>query len=466
MSNLRTSTRALTATGLLCFGTAAIIAGCGGGGSSSSPTPAVSPAQVSGVTCASGTGGVAYIPDGVGGVNSGAGGGGSLTIIPFETTTGTFSPTCPQTQLSLPMSINDLAISPQGIAIALQSNNTFIGINQLLSGGSPNTYENSQPFPSPSGAPFIASSIAIVPNGNTGFAVGAPFQGFVGVNNLFGLAPAPLPTTTAAAAPTLSPGPAGTTPIPTVTQTPVPFAGLVSYSDVASNSSKSTGLVPATGSRTSVALAPNAATILARGSDLAAFSLVSTLAGYYFTFPADNGATDIATPPPNGIKKDLGFTNQASAVSSGLAGHGLIAFYPGDSSQAIIGQTSLSALTATHVTNLPNGITEQNSFTVPNSAIQITSVAVNSSDNYALIGTQNGLFVANLSSNGNNAATATSDTSSKILSVGFSPDGKFALVQTATALTVYSFTNGIISQLTNGTFTLPKAATGDYLVVR
>ena len=471
MSNLRTSTRALTASGLLCFGTAALIAGCGGGGSSASPTPAITPGPTSGFTCAGSTGGVAYVPDGVLAPGGGSGGGGSLTIIPFETTGGAFIGTCPQTKLALPASINDVAISPQGIAIALQSNNTFIGIDQLVNGGSPNTFENSQPFPSPSGSPFTASSIAVVPNGNTGFAVGAPFQGFVGVNNLFGLAPAPLPTPTSTSTATSSPSPtsAGATPTPTVTQTPVPFAGLVSYSDVASNSSKSTGLLPVNGTRSSVSLASNGTTILTRGIDLATFSLVSTLAGYYFTFPADSGAVDIATPPPTsggGINTTLGFPN--GTPPTGAAGHGLIAYYPGDSSQAIIGQTSSSPMIATHVSNLPNGIAVNETYMLP---AAITSVAVTPNDAFAIFGTTNGIYIANLGSKAPPAATIV--TTGSIKSVGISPDGNFVVAQTLSPqsgtdmLTVYALSNGALANVTSGgTFTLPKTSTGDYLVVR
>ncbi len=462
MSNLPSSTRVLSAFGLISFSMAAFLAGCGGGGGSTAPTPAVTQGPTLGYTCAGATGGVAYIPDGAALPNSNSSAPGSLTIIPFETTSGAIAKACPQTILRLPNSINDLSISPAGIAVALQSNNTFIGIPQLVAGGSAFSNQIPQPFPTPSGIPFVGYSLSMAANGNSAFAIGTGFQGFVGLNNLFNLAPTPLPTS-ATAAPSSAPTSAGATPTPTVTQTPVPFAGLISYADVASNSSASTGLLPASGVRTSGALGPNATTILVRGSDLATFQLYPQLQGYYVTFPADSGAVDIASPPPNGIDTTLGFPG--GTPPPGNAGRGLIAFYPGDASQAVIGQTT-SALQATHVTNLPNGINKSGQFSVPstNGATKITSIAVTPNGSYAVIGTDSGVYLENLSTNPSTAAT-TSITSGAILSVGVSPDGNWVLVQTGQSLNVYPFTNDTIGTLAQG-FTLPAQSTGDYLVVR
>jgi hypothetical protein len=239
----------------------------------------------------------------------------------------------------------------------------------------------------------------------------------------------------------------------------------VQYSDIQSTTSASTGLSAA---RQSVELASNGSTILVRGTDLAAFSLVTTLSGYYFTFPADSGATNIATPPPNGISTALGFTG--SAAPAGAAGKGLIAFFPGDSSQALIAQTSTSALTLTHVSNLPNSISLSGSFAITGGgATKITSVAVTPNGSFGIIGTDSGIYLANL---GNNSVAQSGITTGMIKSVGVSADGNFVLAQSGNTipnpdtLTVYPFSNNTIGTTASGTFTLPASSTGDYMVVR
>ena len=477
MSNLPISTRAFTATGLLCFGTAAFIAGCGGGASSSVPATQ-NPAVASGTTCALGSGGVAYIPDGAGSSN-----GGSLTIIPFETTSGTFDGNCAnKVTLGMPVSINDLAISSFGIGLALQSNNQFIGISGIT-GQSPHVYQNPQPFPNVTGAtPLSGTSLVIFPAGNFGLALGTNYPGFVGLNDFFGVAP----TSTPAPATTSSPTPAATSgangsPSPTVTQTPLPFAGITAYANVytgqatgpTASPSPNVGLDPAgVGTRTSIALAPKSSTMLVRGSDLAAFQFNNVNNVQYISFPADMNAAGIATPPPMGISTTLGFpstTNQAANYAKGL-----IAFYPGDSSQAVIGQTSTSATALTRVTGLPNSITPNGTASVPST---ITSVAVDSSDDYAIVGTQSsGVYVWNLSNLSTPIQQSAISSSSSITSVGVSADTKFVLVQIGNTLTVYNFSNGTISAVTpapsaspavgSPVFTLPATAHGDYMVVR
>jgi len=415
-----------------------------------------------GYTCAGFTGGVAFVPDGSSLLGSGAT-SGSLTIIPFETTSGAFSAACPQTKLSLPYSINDFVISSEGIAIALQSDNRYIGIDQIVSGGTPNTFQNPQSFPSPSGNTFTANSLAIVSNGTAGIAMGPNYEGFVGINNFFGLAPTPLPTATGTATPTPTPTQAsvGTTPTPTVTQTPVPYAGLIPFDGVGSTNNANTGLNPASGYRYSVEFAPNDTTILARGTDLATFSLDSTLSGYYITFPADTSTAAITSAPPNGISTTLGFPN--GTPPTGNAAKGLIAFFPGDSSQAIVGQTPTSPLTATYITGLPNSIAPQKTIVVPTAGGQINSIAVTPNDGYAIIGTNTGIYVANISSG--NPILAPNAATGVINSVGVSPDGNFVVAQSRNKLNVYPFSNGTIGAI-SGTFTLPATTTGDYLVVR
>lgn len=467
MTILRSGTRALSAAGLFSFGTAVVIAGCGGT-SSSTPAAVITPgAPLQGVACAAVTSGVAYVPDGAAPLNSGGGQSGHLSIIPFETTGGAFIGRCAQTSLTLPVSINALAISSSssaGIAVALQSDNRYIGIDQILSGGAPNTFQNPQAFPSPLGSPFVADSLVVVPNGTTGLVLGTTYPGFVGINNFFGAAPTPLPTPTgspsAAPTPTMPASFGGTTPTPTVTQTPVPFAGQIPYAGVGSNTNADTGLNPVSGYRYSIALAPNGTTILTRGSDLATFSLDATLSGYFVTFPADT-ANPITTPPPNGINTQLGFPG--GAPPAGNAAKGLIAFYPGDSSQALIGQTG-SVLAATRVSGLPNGITSGAVYTLPAAAGQINSLAVAPNDGYAIFGTNAGIYVANLSGS-STPALASNAAKGLINSVGVSPDGNFVVAQSGKSLTVYPFSNGTIG-VAAGSFSLPATTTGDYLLVR
>jgi hypothetical protein len=467
MTKMHSSTRALTAAGLFGFGTIVVIAGCSGtSSSSSSPTPAITPgAPLQGAACAGMTGGVAYVPDGTALLGS-RGSPGHLTIIPFETTDGSFSARCAQTPLTLPFSINALAISSSGIAVALQSDNRYIGIDQLVNGGAPNTFQNPQPFPSPLGSTFTASSLAIVPNGTTGLVLGTTYPGFVGINNFFGAAPTPLPTPTgspsAAPTPSMAPNSGSTTPTPTVTQTPVPFAGQIPYAGVGSNENANTGLNPVSGNRYSLALAPNGTTMLTRGSDLATFSLDATFSGYFVTFPADT-ASPITTPPPKGISTRLGFLG--GAPPNGNAAKGLIAFYPGDSSQALIGQ-STNPLTATQVSGLPNSITSGSLYTLPAAAGRINSLAVTPNDGYAIFGTNAGIYVATLG-HGSAPVLASNAPTGLIHSVGVSPDGRFVLAQSGQLLTVYPFSSGTLGVAdASHSFSLPAAATGDYLLVR
>jgi len=463
--------RALTTLGFLGFLVAVAAAGCGGGGSTVASIPSGATAAP-GSSCAPTTGGVAYLSDG------GAGTAG-LTLVPFESTAGALATTCATRHLTASASLSDFAVSAAGDALALQTSGStvsVVGIGGLSNGSSPYLTGFSQDLSHAFGGSHPPTSVALHPLGTFGFAVGydtTSTAGFLGINNILNQAPTPAPSPTAT--PTARPGAT-----PTAVVTPIPNASAVPYTSIgASTPGTSTALAVTPSSpigRTTVALAPDGSTILVRGYDLIAFEVQATTAGFFFSYP-QAGTTSPITMLGAGENPALGYP---SGIGAGALGHGLVAFYPQATSQALIGGTTTNPGTITLVTGLPVSITSAASLTMP---ATVTSVAVSANDTYGVVGTQSGLYVVRLVGTLSQVtptasarptytkASGGTATLTNVISVGFSPDAKYVVALaddgggTASLLVFPIDGNGNLSApVTVGpSFPTPH---GDYLIVR
>lgn len=464
MPEQRIPHRGLTVFGIIGFAAAMIAAGCSkGSGSSSAVTPNLT-SPTPGAVCASGSGGVAYVTDG------GSGGPTGITILPFETTSGQFTTGCAAKFLTTGTSVSALSISTAGNGAAIATSGlSVVGLGGFISGGAPFLSQFTQTATTP------LTSLQVLPAGTFALAVDneapapGPTAGFIGVNNLLGLAPTPGPTV----APGVSPTPTPTV-APNATATAFDPAivnpAQVSYTSIGVNPSASpivpsSALAIPSGSvvgRPSIALGPDGETILVRGDkDLIAFAITPTAAGYFLIYPEAGNTTPI-TGTAIGTGQSLSLAYPAG-LSGGNYGRGLIAFAPNTAARALIGGNSSSPDVISLINQIPNNLTPASSLTL---SAPVTSVAISPSGNYAAVGTTNGIVIVGVGSGTLGTVQQTVFTASpitfartdtgastplaKIVSVAFSADGGYVLAladdgdNTASLVAFYIDGNGVL----------------------
>jgi hypothetical protein len=509
---LRLPRRGMTAIGVFGFVFAMIAAGCSGGGSSnsSSSTAPSFNATPSTAACASGTGGVAYIPDG--GANP-----HGITIQPFEDTTGAFDRYCTSRFLASSSAIMDLSISAYGDALAV-AGNTLVGLAGFTTGGSPYFTSYTQTTANSVVANF--SSAVLLPGGTFGVAVDneqpgpGPTAGVIGANNIFGTQPTPYPTAVPTSTASAAPNATATAYDPAVVNpAQLPYIN-IGLSPSASPQPTSTPLADPAGSvygRATIAVGPDGQTLLARGDkDIIALQVTPTTAGYFFTYPAVGA---ISSPIINstsgvsyGLNTGLGYPTTIPTNGAGF-GRGLVAFSPATATRALIGGlTAGSPTTITLLNDVPVnvvGASNAVSFISGTTGItaNLTSLAINLNGDVAAVGTANGLYIFNGITNNKltpvpqttaspafNSYTVAGSTPAalrtiaNVVSVAFSVDGRYLLVLadngdgTGSLLSYAISSTGVLSApepqastlpITLGTkIPLPASAPNDTMVVR